>query len=716
VASNGNNHVSLWRNDGSGKFTKTLIYGEANFVLSVTAVDFDRDGDMDVASASFFDGHIRWYENLDGKGNRWANHTVYAVRNAQGHYVSHADMDGDGDDDLIAVTHAENSVAVFPARSDCDAAASRYCCSEGSYWNGTACAMCKAGTYGVKRALVAACVACPKACHIPGRLVVPASCLGETGIGRQGCADEAAAIKRCVCPDNTVLDPKTDVCVACGAHEERKSDAKRGLDSLGNYSLWAETQGVCEFVDSFDYRPIIYCAVVIAVLLLAALALYWRRVRQLANADALWTIKAGEISYDSPPTVLGQGTYGHVVKGYYRGTSVAVKRALPPRKGKGTVDTDVFSSGPSDIDSGNSGLATGTMNGSVAVFVDSVDNSNIVSGPFVHGHRTGVVSVVNSSGEIAPGWLGRVCSSCAPQRSAGRAFIDEMRVLSKLRHPCITTVMGAVLSKEPFLVMECMSNGSLRSLLSNQTFPLDPELSLPLLRDILQGMRFLHAANPPIVHGDLKAANVLVDENFRAKIADFGSTKRKAGVVVGTPFWMAPELLLGGTVSPATDVYAFGVTLWELMTRKIPYDDLSHLSQKEILTRVSKGDLRPNCEVGLDKELVACMHECWAQEASSRATLPDLELRIIPLCGQNFFTVMEQRHVDARRQKTLLHDVFPPHISQALLEGRKVEPEQHECVTIYFSDIVSFTTISSQLSGSEVSMNNRTQSCQCVQT
>ena len=77
---------------------------------------------------------------------------------------------------------------------------------------------------------------------------------------------------------------------------------------------------------------------------------------------------------------------------------------------------------------------------------------------------------------------------------------------------------------------------------------------------------------------------------------------------------------------------------------------------------------------------------------------------------------MEQRHVDARRQKTLLHDVFPPHISQALLEGRKVEPEQHECVTIYFSDIVSFTTISSQLSGSEVSMNNRTQSCQCVQT
>ena len=68
VASNGNDHVSLWRNDGAANFTKTLIYGEADFVLSVTAVDFDRDGDIDVASASFFDGHINWYENVDGQG------------------------------------------------------------------------------------------------------------------------------------------------------------------------------------------------------------------------------------------------------------------------------------------------------------------------------------------------------------------------------------------------------------------------------------------------------------------------------------------------------------------------------------------------------------------------------------------------------------------------------------------------------------------------
>ena len=79
VASNGNDHVSLFRNDknGTGNFTKTLIFGDADFVLSVTVADFDRDGDLDVASASFFDGHINWYENLDGKGYEWTNHTIY---------------------------------------------------------------------------------------------------------------------------------------------------------------------------------------------------------------------------------------------------------------------------------------------------------------------------------------------------------------------------------------------------------------------------------------------------------------------------------------------------------------------------------------------------------------------------------------------------------------------------------------------------------------
>jgi guanylate cyclase len=60
---------------------------------------------------------------------------------------------------------------------------------------------------------------------------------------------------------------------------------------------------------------------------------------------------------------------------------------------------------------------------------------------------------------------------------------------------------------------------------------------MQIVRDIAQGLRFLHASKPPILHGDLKAKNILIDSRFRAKVADFGlATKTKNGLS-GTPFW-----------------------------------------------------------------------------------------------------------------------------------------------------------------------------------
>merc|ERR1712048_354860 len=148
-------------------------------------------------------------------------------------------------------------------------------------------------------------------------------------------------------------------------------------------------------------------------------------------------------------------------------------------------------------------------------------------------------------------------------------FINEMCVLSKLRHPCVTTVMGAVISwsSEPMLVMEYMDHGSLHDLLHNVSVALEGELVVPMLRDIVQGVRFLHAAKPKaIVHGDLKAQNVLVDVKFRAKVADFGLSDKQRSGACGTPFWMAPERLQPniGPSTTASDVYSFGIVLIEV--------------------------------------------------------------------------------------------------------------------------------------------------------
>jgi len=86
-----------------------------------------------------------------------------------------------------------------------------------------------------------------------------------------------------------------------------------------------------------------------------------------------------------------------------------------------------------------------------------------------------------------------------------------------------------------------MELGSLYDILHNETMPIEGELLLPILKDVAQGVRFLHSAVPQVIHGDLKSANILIDSKFRAKVADFGLSTKKHKGGTGTPFWMAPE-------------------------------------------------------------------------------------------------------------------------------------------------------------------------------
>ena len=150
------------------------------------------------------------------------------------------------------------------------------------------------------------------------------------------------------------------------------------------------------------------------------------------------------------------------------------------------------------------------------------------------------------------------------KRKAVRHFVEEIRLLSKLRRPSITTVMGAVISStsEPMLVMEYMHFGSLHDLLHNESMLLEGEVQIGILQDVASGLRFLHSSDPAVLHGDLKSQNILVDDKFRAKVADFGCgdfgmshtgsvRKTKAR---GTPYWMAPELLRGETTNTKESV------------------------------------------------------------------------------------------------------------------------------------------------------------------
>jgi len=102
---------------------------------------------------------------------------------------------------------------------------------------------------------------------------------------------------------------------------------------------------------------------------------------------------------------------------------------------------------------------------------------------------------------------------------------------------------------------------------------------LKIAREIALAMTYLHSFNPPIIHRDLKPENVLIDKFGTAKITDFGlsrfmSENIQTMTFAGTPAYLAPEVLMENQFSKKSDVFAFDLILWSILTRKPPYNDI----------------------------------------------------------------------------------------------------------------------------------------------
>ncbi|CAK7335460.1 unnamed protein product [Dovyalis caffra] len=136
------------------------------------------------------------------------------------------------------------------------------------------------------------------------------------------------------------------------------------------------------------------------------------------------------------------------------------------------------------------------------------------------------------------------------------------------------------------IVTEFLPRGSLFKTLHKNSQALDIRRRLKMALDVARGMNYLHHRNPPIVHGDLKSSNLLVDKNWTVKVGDFGLSKWKYATFLtaksgrGTPQWMAPEVLRNEPSNEKSDVFSFGVILWELMTLSIPWIKLNSLQKR----------------------------------------------------------------------------------------------------------------------------------------
>jgi tRNA A-37 threonylcarbamoyl transferase component Bud32 len=165
-------------------------------------------------------------------------------------------------------------------------------------------------------------------------------------------------------------------------------------------------------------------------------------------------------------------------------------------------------------------------------------------------------------------------------------FWLELNALAKLRHPNITLLLGVCLKPRYCILTEFVSCGALFDLIHRHRELPNWGIAriLGVAYEICLGMSYLHSQG--VLHCDLKSSNVLITDSWTVKIADFGlsflfpedepfDTAKVPLGCVGTHHWIAPEVLRGEEFSQAADVYSFGVILWEMIHRKIPFQDLT---------------------------------------------------------------------------------------------------------------------------------------------
>ena len=225
----------------------------------------------------------------------------------------------------------------------------------------------------------------------------------------------------------------------------------------------------------------------------------------------------------------------------------------------------------------------------------------------------------------------------------------EFELFQSLQHPNIVEIVGTVATQnEVWLISKYMKYGSLRDILSNQQIPLSFALKVKIAHEVAKGLKYLHSNDPVVVHRDLKAANILLGEivesdnwydifvssgtgkktniavqgatnpdlkpetalttylrtninrsveNLSVRLCDFGlsSTLDRSFLLstrCGSPAWIAPEVMVGKRYDQRIDIYAFGIVMWEIMERGIPFQNET-TSVVDLITKVCEHSLRP---------------------------------------------------------------------------------------------------------------------------
>ncbi|TFK31105.1 kinase-like domain-containing protein [Crucibulum laeve] len=209
----------------------------------------------------------------------------------------------------------------------------------------------------------------------------------------------------------------------------------------------------------------------------------------------------------------------------------------------------------------------------------------------------------------------------------------------------------------PAMVMRWYENGNASEyLLRKNPFAdrvsLVSENTMRWILDVARGLEYLHTLSPPIVHGDLKGNNVIITDEGRAALCDFGLSKviedmgRPSGYTltqpdVGPLRWQAPEFLEheDTPLLPSSDIWSFGCTAYELLTGNIPYH---HRTRDWTVIKDVQNGIKPPGPSGiilpgLETRMIDILDDCWCFSPEERPTMTEVVEQIQQICNSSSF-------------------------------------------------------------------------------
>nr|XP_033814713.1 serine/threonine-protein kinase B-raf isoform X5 [Geotrypetes seraphini] len=266
---------------------------------------------------------------------------------------------------------------------------------------------------------------------------------------------------------------------------------------------------------------------------------------------------------------------------------------------------------------------------------DSSDDWEIPDGQITVGQRIGS----GSFGTVYKGkWHGDVAvkmlNVIAPTPQQLQAFKNEVGVLRKTRHVNILLFMGYSTKPQLAIVTQWCEGSSLYHHLHIIETKFEMIKLIDIARQTAQGMDYLHAKS--IIHRDLKSNNIFLHEDLTVKIGDFGlatvksrwSGSHQFEQLSGSILWMAPEVIRMQDKNPysfQSDVYAFGIVLYELMTGQLPYSNINNRDQ--IIFMVGRGYLSPDLikvRSNCPKAMKRLMADCMKKKRDERPLFPQI--------------------------------------------------------------------------------------------